>query len=89
MFHKMNGYFEEIKEKKESKEKISMKNCGLKSDLIRSVTNKSDDCDEKCIKIKLDSDDKLRLNKAIEIPVMIIVVRAIFYENKYYSQVSF
>ena len=66
-----------------------MKNCGLKSDLIRSVTNKSDDCDEKCIKIKLDSDDKLRLNKAIEIPVMIIVVRAIFYENKYYSQVSF
>ena len=66
-----------------------MKNCGLKSDLIRPVTNKSDDCDEKCIKIKLDSDDKLRLNKAIEIPVMIIVVRAIFYENKYYSQVSF
>ena len=41
------------------------------------------------MKIKLDSDDKLPLNKEIEIPVMIIVVRAIFYENKYYSQVSF
>ena len=48
-----------------------MKNCGLKSD----------DYDEKFIKIKLDSDDKL------ELPVMVIVVRATFYENnKYYPQ---
>ena len=39
-------------------------------------------------KIKLDSDDKLPLNKRIEIPVMVIDVRAIFYENnKYHSQV--
>ena len=43
-------------------------------DLIRSVTKKSD--------------DKLPLNKAIEIPIVLIAVRAIFYENnKYYSQV--
>ena len=40
------------------------------------------------IKIKLDSDDKLFLSKTIEILVMVIVVRTIFYENnKYYPQV--
>ena len=56
-------------------------------DLVRSVTKKSYYYDEKYIKIKLDSDNKLPLNKTIEIPVMIIVVRAIFYENnKYYLQ---
>ena len=39
------------------------------------------------MKIKLNSDDELPLNKTIEIPSMIIVVRAIFHENnKYYSQ---
>ena len=30
------------------------------------------------MKIKFDSDDELPLNKTIEIPVMVIVVRAIF-----------
>ena len=55
-------------------------------DLIRSVTKKSDDYDD--IKIKLDLDDKLHLNKTIEIPVIVIVVRAVFHENnKYYPQV--
>ena len=47
-------------------------------DLIRLVTKKSDYCDDKCMKIKLDSDDKLPANKTIEIPVMVIVVRAFF-----------
>ena len=38
--------------------------------------------------MKFYSDDELPLNKTIEIPVMIIVVRGIFYEkNKYYPQV--
>ena len=38
--------------------------------------------------IKLDSDNQLPLNKTIEIPVMVIVVRAISYQNnKYYPQV--
>ena len=38
--------------------------------------------------MELYSDDKLLLNKTIEIPNMVIVVRAIFYENnKYYPQV--
>ena len=47
-----------------------------------------DDYDEKYMKIKFNPDDQLPLNKTIEIPRMIIVVRAIFYENKkYYPQV--
>ena len=37
-------------------------------------------------KIKFDSDDELRINKTIEIPT--IVVRAIFFENNKYPQVS-
>ena len=57
-------------------------------DFIRSITKNSDDYDEKYIKIKFNSDDKLSLNKMIEIPSMIIVVRASFLENnKYYLQV--
>ena len=40
------------------------------------------------MKIKSNSDYELHLNKAIEIPYMIIVVRAIFHKNnKNYSQV--
>ena len=35
-----------------------------------------DDFDEKYMKIKFNSDDKLPLNKTIEIPTMTIVVRA-------------
>ena len=53
-----------------------------------SVTKKSNYYDEKYIKVKLDSDDKLSLTKTIEIPVMVIIVRDIFYKNnKYYPQV--
>ena len=37
--------------------------------------------------MKFYSDDELPPNKTIEIPAMIIVVRAMFYENnKYYFQ---
>ena len=74
----------------ESKEKIkTYEELWIKiRDLISSVTKNSDDYDQTYIKIKLNSDDKLPLNKMIEIPVMVIVVRAIFYENnKYYPQV--
>ena len=49
---------------------------------------KSDDYDEKYMKIEFDSNDKLLLNKMIQIPVMVIVVRGIFYQNnKHYPQV--
>ena len=33
------------------------------------------------MKIKFDSDDDLPLNKTIEITIVIIVVRAMFYKN--------
>ena len=57
-------------------------------DLIRSVTKKSDDYDDKYIKNKFYSDNELPVDKTIEILVMTIVVRAIFYENnKYYPQI--
>ena len=46
--------------------------------LIKSVTEKVDDYDEKYIKMKPDSEDKLPLNKTIEILVIVIVVRVIF-----------
>ena len=57
-------------------------------DLNKSVTKNSDHYDEKYMKIKFNSDDKLPLNKMIDIPSMIIVVRAVFLKNnKYYQQV--
>ena len=57
-------------------------------DLIRSITKNADDYDEKYMKVKFNSDDKLLLNKMIKIPNMIIVVRAVFHENNnYYPQV--
>ena len=68
-----------------------MKNCGvklgLKVDLIRPTTKNSDDYNEKYMKIKYNSDDELSLNKMIEVPSMIIAVRAIFFErSKYYPK---
>ena len=61
---------------------------GYFEELIRSLTKNSDDYDENYMKIKFNSDDKLPLNETIEIPRMIIVVRAIFLENnKYYPLV--
>ena len=99
MLNKMNGYFEAINGNKylmlvptnESKEKIkNYEELWIKiKDLIRSVTRKSDDYVEKYIKIKFYLDDELLLNKTIEILVIIIVVRAIFYENNKYSPQDF
>ena len=40
------------------------------------------------MRIKFNSGDELPLNKTIEIPSMIIIVRTVFHENKkYYPQV--
>ena len=47
-------------------------------DLIKSITKNSDDYNKRNRKIKFNSDDKLPLNKRIEIPSMIIVVVLIF-----------
>ena len=57
--------------------------------LIRPITKKSDNYDEKYMKIKLNSDYELSLNRTIEIPSMIIVVRAGFHENKKYQRQVF
>ena len=56
-------------------------------DLNRSITKNSDDYDEKYMEIKFNSDDDMPLNKTIEIPGTLIVVRAIFNNNKYYPHV--
>ena len=95
IFNKMNGYFEEINRNKyltlvltnESKEKIKKyKELWIKiRDLIRSITKKLDDYDEKYMKIKFNSNDELPLNKTIEIHSMTIVVRAVFRENNILS----
>ena len=72
----MNGYFEEILKSKyltlvpTNKTKINKKYEELWSKiraLIRSLTKNSDDYNEKYIKIKLDLDGDLPLNKTIEI----------------------
>ena len=56
-------------------------------DLIRLIIKNSVDYDEKYMKIKFNSDDGLPLNKSIEITSMIIAVRAVFHENKFYLHV--
>ena len=57
-------------------------------DLIRSITINSNDYDKKYTKPKINSDKELPLNKTIEIPSMIIVIKTVLYENnKYYPQV--
>ena len=61
---------EKIKENEELWSKIR--------ELIRSVTEKLTDYDEIYMEIKFNSADELSLNKMIEIPIMIIVVSAIF-----------
>ena len=94
----MNEYFEEINKSKylrlvhtnESEEKIKKyEELWIKiRNLIRSITKNLDDYDEKYMKIKFNLDEELPLNKTIEIPSTVIVVRAIFLENnKYYPQV--
>ena len=97
IFNKVNEYFEEINGNKylmlvptnESTEIIKELWSKIR-DLIRTIAKNLDDCDEKFMKIKFNSDDESPPFKTIEISKMIIVVRAIFLENnKYYPQVFF
>ena len=74
----------------ESKEKIEKyEELWIKiRDLIRSKTKSLVDYVEKYLKIILDSDGIWPLNKTIEIPIVTIVIRAVFYKNnKNYQQV--
>ena len=89
----MNGYFEEIHKNKyfTRKEiiKVYEKLWSKIRDLIRSITKSPDDYDEKYMKIKINSDDELPLNKIIEIHNATIVVTTVFHENnKQHPQVS-
>ena len=95
IFSNVNGYFEEIERNKylmlvppnASKEKIKKyEELWIKfRGLIRSITKTSHDYNERYTNIKFNSDDRLPLNKMIEITSMIIVVRALSHENnKYY-----
>ena len=100
IFSKVNEYLEEINKNKYltlvpiNESKGIRKNyedlwCKTR-DLTRSINKNSNDYDEKYMKIKFNSDVELPLNKTIEIASMIIVIRAVFYENKnkkYYPEV--
>ena len=62
----------------ENREKLKYEELWSKiKDLIRLITKNSCVYDEKYMKIKFNSDDELPLNKTIEIPTVMIVVRAI------------
>ena len=54
-------------------------------DVIRSITKNADVDDVKYMQIKFNSDDELPLNKTIETPSKIIIVRAAFHDNKFSS----
>ena len=66
-----------------------MKNlCNKIRGLIRSITNNSDNTDEKYMKTKFDLDNDLPLKKTLEVHNIIIVVRSVFHEDsKLYLQV--
>ena len=54
-------------------------------DLIKSITNNSDNHDEKYMKINFNSDDDLPLKKTLEFYNMAIIIESVFHEdNKYY-----
>ena len=77
IFSKINGDFEEIDKNKyltlvPTNERKEKKVWSKIRDLIRSITKISDDYDEKYLKIKLNSDDEIPLNKAAKIPSKII-----------------
>ena len=48
--------------------------------IIRSITNKSHDYDEKYMKVKFHSDDDTPLRKTVKLHNMIMVVKSIFHE---------
>ena len=97
IFSKVNEYFEEINKNKcsklvatnESKEiiKIYEELWSKMQVLIKSIIKNADDYDKKYMEIILNSDDKLPLNKAMEIQNTTIIVRAVFRKNnKHYPQ---
>lgn len=53
-------------------------------DLIRSTNNKSDEYDEKYMKMKINSDDDLSLRETLKLHDVMKVIRSVFNDaNKY------
>ena len=62
--------------------------CDKIRDLVRSISNNSDDFDQKYMKIKFNSDDDLSSQKILELCEIMIVLRSVFHEdNWYYSYI--
>ena len=62
--------------------------CEKIRDLVRSISNNSDDYDQKSMKIKFNSYDDLSSQKILELCEIIIVLRSVFHEdNWYYSYI--
>ena len=78
MINKLNGCFEEINRNKYLMLVPSNESKGKNRN--RSITKNSDHYDEKYVKIKINSDDELRV-KTMEISSMMLVVRAVLHEN--------
>ena len=56
--------------------------------LIETITEgKKGKCDKDFMKIKFDSDDKFILKKMLKIHMLIVIVRSVFKDSKYYPQV--
>ena len=62
--------------------------CDKIRDLVRSISNNSDDYDQKYMKIKFNSDDDLSSQKILELCEIMIVLTSVFHEdNWYYSYI--
>ena len=93
IINKINGYIEESNGNKyltlvSANEKIGTIWNKIE-DLIRSMTNTSGDYHEKYMKIKLNTDDNIPLNKFLKLHNLTIVVRSVFQEDKKYYQQFF
>ena len=53
----------------------------MKNYFVRSITNNSDNYDEKYMKIKFNSSDDLPLNEMLELHNMVMVVRFVFHAD--------
>lgn len=96
IINKVNGYIEECNASKyltlvPKDEKIhwkTMKSYGTKStNLIRSITNNSENCGKKYMRIRFMSDDDLPLEKTLQLGNVTIVDQSDFHDgSRYYHK---
>ena len=98
IMNKVDGYFEEINGNKyltlvfiDKNKQLLIKYIKLRDGIknsIEKINNKSGEYGKDFMKIKLNSDDSLPLNKTLKLHNVRIVVRSVFEEDsKYYLQV--